>query len=81
MQGEIRQRVSLFASPTVFTLEEEVTYLAWQALLGLGESRTGWLSILFPSLCLKDRGGWGVGQPAALGTHAAGKGLGLNIKV
>lgn len=63
MQGEIRQRVSLFASPTVFTLEEEVTYLAWQALLGLGESRTAWVSILFPSLCLKDRGGgWGWGS-------------------
>lgn len=54
--------------------------LASLDLLGLGEGSTARPSILFPA-CLKDRDGGGVRQPAALGTHAAGKGLDLNIKV
>lgn len=54
--------------------------LASLDLLGLGEGSAARPSILFPS-CLKDRDGGGVRQPATLGTHAAGKGLDLNIKV
>lgn len=54
--------------------------LASLDLLGLGEGSTARPSILFPS-CLKDRDGGGVRQPATLGTHTAGKGLDLNIKV
>lgn len=79
IQGKIRPRVPLFTSPQ-FHLGGE-SHLAWQALRGPRESRTAWPSILFPSIYLKDGDGGWVGQPEALGTHAAGKGLGLNISL